>query len=115
MGGIGPVGLAVFGRHAVVEGELVVDRRAQLARGDLRLLDALRGDVDVQLRRHDASGALVPEGKVIPERSLAVGSPARVVRTLTEEDAAGIERIARHYAEKARRYRSELRVQERSG
>ena len=60
------------------------------------------------------AGALVPEGKVIPERSLAVGSPARVVRTLTEEDAAGIERIARHYVEKARRYRAELRVQERS-
>ena len=58
------------------------------------------------------AGALVPEGKVIPERSLAVGSPARVVRTLTGEDAAGIERIARHYVEKARRYRAELRVQE---
>ena len=47
------------------------------------------------------AGALVPEGKVIPERSLAVGSPVRVVRTLTDEDAAGIERIARHYVEKA--------------
>ena len=59
------------------------------------------------------AGALVAEGKVIPERSLAVGTPARVVRTLTEEDAAGIERIARHYVEKARWYREELRVQER--
>ena len=58
------------------------------------------------------AGALVPEGKVIPERSLAVGAPARVVRTLTEEDVAGIERIARHYVEKARRYVAELRVQE---
>ena len=58
------------------------------------------------------AGALVPEGRVIPERSLAVGSPARVVRTLTDEDVAGIERIARHYAERARRYASELHVQE---
>ena len=58
------------------------------------------------------AGALVPEGKVIPERSLAVGSPARVIRTLTDEDVAGIERIARHYVERARRYRVELRVQE---
>ena len=58
------------------------------------------------------AGALVPEGKVIPERSLAVGSPARVVRTLTDEDVAGIEQIARHYVEKARRYRTELRVRE---
>ena len=56
------------------------------------------------------AGALVPEGKVIPERSLAVGSPVRVVRTLTDEDTAGIERIARHYVEKARWYRAELRA-----
>ena len=58
------------------------------------------------------AGALVPEGKVIPERALAVGAPARVVRTLTDDDVAGIERIAHHYVEKARRYRTELRVQE---
>ena len=58
------------------------------------------------------AGALVPEGKVIPERSLAVGSPARVVRTLTDEDVTGIERIAQHYVEKARRYRTDLRAQE---
>ena len=58
------------------------------------------------------AGALVAEGKVIPERSLAVGAPARVVRALTEEDVAGIEKIARHYVERARRYRTELRVQE---
>ena len=58
------------------------------------------------------AGALVAEGKVIPERSLVVGSPGRIVRTLTEEDVAGIERIARHYVEKAKWYREQLRVQE---
>ena len=58
------------------------------------------------------AGALVAEGKVIPERSLVVGSPGRIVRTLTDEDAAGIERIARHYVEKAKWYREQLRVQE---
>ena len=58
------------------------------------------------------AGALIAEGKVIPERSLVVGSPGRIVRTLTEEDAAGIERIARHYVQKARSYREQLRVQE---
>ena len=58
------------------------------------------------------AGALVAEGKVIPERSLVVGSPGRIVRTLTEEDAASIERIAHHYVEKARWYRERLRVQE---
>ena len=58
------------------------------------------------------AGALIAEGKVIPERSLVVGSPGRIVRTLSEEDAAGIERIAHHYVEKARLYREQLRVQE---
>ena len=58
------------------------------------------------------AGALIAEGKMIPERSLVVGSPGRIVRTLTEEDAAGIERIAHHYVEKARWYREQLRVQE---
>ncbi len=58
------------------------------------------------------AGALVPEGKVIPERSLALGTPARVVRTLTDEDVTGIRQIALHYMEKARRYHTELRVQE---
>ena len=58
------------------------------------------------------AGALIAEGKMIPERSLVVGSPGRIVRTLTEEDAAGIKRIAHHYVEKARWYREKLRVQE---
>ena len=58
------------------------------------------------------AGALIAEGKVIPECSLVVGSPGRIVRTLSEEDAAGIERIAHHYVEKARLYREQLRVQE---
>lgn len=34
-----------------------------------------------------AAGALVTQGKVIPPGSLVMGSPARVVRSLTEEEA----------------------------
>ncbi len=39
-----------------------------------------------------AAGALVPEGKEFPPRSLIVGSPARVLRGVTQ---AEIERLAR--------------------
>lgn len=39
-----------------------------------------------------AAGSLVAEGKVFPPRSLIVGSPARVLREITEEE---IERLAR--------------------
>lgn len=36
-----------------------------------------------------AAGALVTQGKVIPPRSLVVGSPAKVLRALTDEEYAG--------------------------
>ncbi len=51
------------------------------------------------------ANSLIAEGKEIPPRSLVLGSPGRVVRTLTEEQVAGIRRIARSYQEKARMYR----------
>ena len=50
------------------------------------------------------ANALVTEGKVIPDRSLVLGSPGRVVRTLTAEEVAGLRAIAAHYVENARRY-----------
>jgi carbonic anhydrase/acetyltransferase-like protein (isoleucine patch superfamily) len=46
--------------------------------------------------------ALVTEGKTFPERSLIIGSPARAVRTLTDEEIAGIRSSAQHYVDKAR-------------
>ena len=44
-----------------------------------------------------AAGALVTEGKVIPDGSLAMGSPAKVVRELTAEERAGIRKNAETY------------------
>ena len=52
--------------------------------------------------------ALVPEGKRIPDRSLVVGTPGRVIRTLDDEAVAGLERSAAHYVENARRFSEEL-------
>lgn len=52
--------------------------------------------------------SLVPEGKEIPSGVLAVGTPARVVRTLRAEELAGLERAAQHYAAKGRRYLADL-------
>lgn len=52
------------------------------------------------------AGALVAEGRKIPPRSLLVGHPARLIRTLTDED---VERLiqpgARHYRAYAEDYR----------
>jgi carbonic anhydrase/acetyltransferase-like protein (isoleucine patch superfamily) len=52
------------------------------------------------------AGSLVPPGKKIPPNSLAMGSPAKVVRELNEEDRIDMERIVREYAEKGQYYKS---------
>lgn len=50
------------------------------------------------------ANALVTEGKKIPPRSLVLGSPAKVVRSLTDEEVAEIRASARHYREKIKLY-----------
>lgn len=52
------------------------------------------------------AGALIPEGKVIPDRSVVLGAPGKVVRTLGDEEAWGLCEAARHYVKNAARYRS---------
>ncbi len=54
------------------------------------------------------AGAVVTEGKVFPERSLILGAPAKVVRTLTDEDVANLQKNAKGYAERAARYKTDL-------
>lgn len=44
-----------------------------------------------------AAGALVSPRKVFPPRSLIVGSPAKVARTLTDDEIAGMQANADHY------------------
>ncbi len=54
------------------------------------------------------ANTLIPEGKEIPPRSLVVGSPGRVVRTLSDEQIAGMHRIVQHYVDKSKLYRDSL-------
>ncbi|MDP3514671.1 MAG: gamma carbonic anhydrase family protein [Sulfuritalea sp.] len=65
---------------------------------------------NAQIGRHCIIGAnsLIPEGKVIPERSLVMGSPGKVVRELTDEEVARLRLAAQGYVENARRYRTLL-------
>ncbi len=55
------------------------------------------------------AGALVTEGKVIPDGSLVVGSPAKVVRALDTETIAKLADSARSYQQKMARYLKGLR------
>lgn len=55
-----------------------------------------------------AAGALVTEGKVFPPRSLILGSPAKVVRELTQEEVDNLRANANDYAQRAARYKTDL-------
>ncbi len=55
------------------------------------------------------AGALIGEGKEIPDRSVVLGAPGRVVRQLSNEDVARIRAGALNYVERARYYREALR------
>jgi carbonic anhydrase/acetyltransferase-like protein (isoleucine patch superfamily) len=51
------------------------------------------------------AGALIPQHKEIPDGTLVLGSPGKVVRVLTAEERAGFSTRAAHYWEYACRYR----------
>ncbi len=55
------------------------------------------------------ANALIPEGRVIPDRSLVVGSPGKVVRQLSDEEAAGLYESAHHYVDNARDFAAGLK------
>ncbi|MEQ1749432.1 MAG: gamma carbonic anhydrase family protein [Prosthecobacter sp.] len=53
-----------------------------------------------------AAGALVTKNMQVPEGALVMGSPARVVRELSDEEQAANPKLALKYVEIARRYRT---------
>jgi carbonic anhydrase/acetyltransferase-like protein (isoleucine patch superfamily) len=58
------------------------------------------------------AGSLVTENKKIPPYTLVMGSPARVVRELTESDLARMKRTTDSYVTKGQEYRKELGKQQ---
>ena len=63
-----------------------------------------------KIGRHCLIGAnsLIPEGKEIPDGSLVMGSPGKIVRTLSEAQIEGLKASAMHYVENGRRYKASL-------
>ncbi len=57
-----------------------------------------------------AAHSLVPEGRHIPDGVLAMGAPAKVIRTLSDDEKAGVGRIAANYAARAQMFRQELKL-----
>ncbi len=54
------------------------------------------------------ANSLITENKEIPDGSLVVGAPARVVRTLSPRQQDALKESAEHYVENFKRYRKEL-------
>ena len=54
------------------------------------------------------ANSLVTEGKEFPDNSLIMGSPAKVIRELTDMEKKLIDLSAVHYVENMIRYKKEL-------
>ncbi|MCC9000388.1 MAG: gamma carbonic anhydrase family protein, partial [Candidatus Contendobacter sp.] len=58
------------------------------------------------------ANSLIPEGKIIPDGSLVMGSPGKIVRTLSEAEIEGLRLSAARYVENFKRFQRELRPQD---
>ena len=54
------------------------------------------------------AGALITENKIIPDRSLVIGAPGKIVRQLTDNEVAALAKSALHYQQNADRFRLDL-------
>ncbi|MDC0664264.1 gamma carbonic anhydrase family protein [Marinobacter sp. SS21] len=64
-----------------------------------------------KIGRHCLIGAntLIPEGMVVPDGSMVVGSPGKVKKELNDNQKKMLELSAAHYVQNARRYLDELK------
>jgi carbonic anhydrase/acetyltransferase-like protein (isoleucine patch superfamily) len=54
------------------------------------------------------AGSIVTEGKTFADRSLIIGSPARMLRSLTDEDVASMRSNAEDYVKREAMYKAQL-------
>ena len=92
------------GHHVNLHG-CVIERGAMVGIGAIVLSGARIGAEAII-----GAGSVVLEGTRIPPRMLAVGSPARVVRKITEQDLRYVRRWVAKYVRLAREYRMGNRV-----
>ena len=82
------VGHGVMMHGCTIESHCLIGMRATL------LNDVVVGEYSIV-----GAGALVTERTIIPPRSLVLGFPAKVTRSLTDEEVARIDDYARRYYE----------------
>ncbi|MCZ8157725.1 MAG: gamma carbonic anhydrase family protein [Leptospira sp.] len=67
-------------------------------------------DVEIGEWSFVGAGALVPPGKKIPAGVLVMGSPAKIIRDITDKDREIITRTADNYVKYKENYRTDLLV-----
>ena len=97
-----------IGHHAMLHGCTVGDS-SMIANGAI-VLDR----VSVGKRCVIAAGALVTPGKIIPDNSVVMGAPGKIVREVDERDLAMIDGAAAHYVARVQLYRRALAIDPRS-
>ena len=55
------------------------------------------------------AGALITEGKEFPDNSLIIGTPAKVLRSLSEQEIAGLGRNSDNYVKRGQLFKMELK------
>lgn len=106
---IDPGQATIFGKHVTVaHGAIVhgarIDDYVMISIGAVVLSGAQIGTNSII-----GAGAVVMEGMLIPPNSLVVGTPARVIKSVSEEQRARIRSTAEVYIERGQRYAA-LRV-----
>ncbi len=96
-----------IGHRAIVHGARVSDR-CLIGMGSIILDEAVIGEECII-----GAGALVPEGKIIPARSLVVGVPGKVVRSVTDEEAAGLKKAAAAYVQSGATLDAAIKAEEK--
>ncbi|HUD90247.1 gamma carbonic anhydrase family protein [Sphingobium sp.] len=91
------------GHHAILHGCTIGDN-VLIGMGATVLNGAVIGENSLV-----GAGALVTEGKSFPPGSLIVGVPAKAVRTLSEDQIAGLRASADGYADKGRHFGQNLK------
>lgn len=87
--------------HQVTLHSAIIRKNALIGMGSLVLDGAEVGEGAFL-----GAGSLLPPGKKIPAGTLALGRPAKVIRSLTEEDFKEMERIRNSYVDKGHYYKS---------
>jgi len=85
--------------HSVTLHGCHVEGGALIGIGSILLDDVRIGDHSIV-----AAGSLVSPGTIVPPRSLVMGRPARVKRSLSDEEVAGLDVFWKNYVELTKEY-----------